>query len=113
MTGLTIGRRGQKFRGSVSALPNLPRFQRPDGRLELRRAHADEAHEVRVAAAVRLVAEAPDELRDACVLAFPAATVERLDGDHAVQRRLALVVVAEADRRSSRMAGERDAAQPG
>src|SRR2546422_5217625 len=85
----------------------------PDGRLELRRAHADEAHEVRVAAAVRLVAEAPDQLRDARVLALLAASVERLDGDDAVEGRPARVVVAETDRRPSRMAGEREASQPG
>src|SRR6185369_15797227 len=82
---------------------------RPDVRLELRRAEADEAHEMRVAAAERGVAVPRDQLLHAVVLALAAAAVERLDGDHALERRLRLVVGAQADVRPAGMARERDA----
>src|SRR5205809_4969192 len=84
-----------------------------DRRLELRRADADEAHQVRVAAPVGLVTVAADQLLDPLVLALPAAAADRLDGDHALQRRLGLVVCAEPDGRPPGMAGQRDAAQAG
>src|SRR5438094_6202983 len=67
---------------------------------------------MRVTAAVCLVAEAPDELRDPCILALLAAPIERLDGHDTRERRLAVVVVAETHRRPSRMTGQRDAAEP-
>src|SRR5581483_10854499 len=76
---------------------------RADVGVELGRADADEAHEMRVAAAVGTVAVAPDELLHARVLALLAAAVERLDRDHALERRSGLVVRAEADRRAPRM----------
>src|SRR5438132_4181491 len=66
-----------------------------DLRLEVRRADADEADEVRVAAAERPVAVAARELGDARVLPLPAAAVEGLDGDDARERRLRLVVRAQ------------------
>src|SRR5438876_1557843 len=101
--------------GAVAPTPKLADqiVQRPDGGLELGGTYADKADEVRVAPTVGPVAEAPDQLRDARVLALLAAAVERLDGDHAIERRLALVVVAEPNRRPTRMAGQGDAAEPG
>src|SRR5436190_358941 len=63
--------------------------------LEFRRADTDEAHQVRVAAAVGPVAVAADQLLDALILALPAAAVDRLDGDHAVERRLRALALEE------------------
>src|SRR5262249_16375417 len=84
----------------------------PDVGVELGRHDADEAHQVRGAAPETGVAVLPHELLDAGVLALLAATVQRLDGDHPVERPPALVVGAQADVRTSRMARQRDAAQP-
>src|SRR5689334_12581525 len=84
---------------------------RADRRVELRRADADEADEVRVAAAVRGVAVTADEVRHPRVLALPAPAVQRLDGDDALERRLRLVVRAETDRRPAGMTRQRDSAQ--
>src|SRR5438445_786342 len=76
MTGLTIGRRGQKFRGSVSALPNLPRFQRPDGRRELGRADIDEAHASGVAAAADPETDGPADGSSTRIPAFLPPVVQ-------------------------------------
>src|SRR5437660_12484546 len=83
----------------------------PDVVVELRRADADEAHEMRVAAAERVIAEAADQLGDPIVLALAASSVERLDRDHALERRLGRVVRAEPDVRSAGMTRQRDAAE--
>src|SRR5688572_5458540 len=76
-------------------------------RLELRRTDAGEAHEVRVAAAERPVAEPRDQRAHAFVLAALASAVQRLDRHHPVERWLRLVVGEEPHRRTPRMTGER------
>src|SRR5262249_26393610 len=73
----------------------------PEVGVELSRHDADEAHEVRVAPPEAGVPVLPHELLDTGVLALLAAAVQRLDGDHPVERPLALVVGAQADVRTS------------
>src|SRR5262245_54781228 len=58
--------------------------------VDLGRADADEAHEVRVAAAERPVSESLDQVPHPFVLAALAAAIEGLDRHHALERRLAL-----------------------
>jgi hypothetical protein len=84
----------------------------PDLRLELRRTEADEAHQMRVAAAERGVAVPRDQVLHAVVLALAAAAVEGLDRHDALERRLRLVVRAESHVGPAGMAGQRDAAEP-
>src|SRR5262249_18114016 len=80
--------------------------------VELGRHDADEADQVGVAATEAGVAVSLHQLVDAGVLALLAAAVQRLDGDHAVQRALGLVVRAQPHVRTSRVAGQRDPSEP-